>query len=93
LTAPHLASNMHILEVGCGNGFVTEFLSEKLDRVDAFDQSEEMISMAIKRLASKNNCRLFIKELPQPSHDGLELLYDAILSARVLINLPNHDAQ
>lgn len=93
LIAPHLKPNMHLLEVGCGNGYITEFLSEKVAQIDAFDISDEMIKRAKQRLSSKNNCRFFIGGLPEPSLNELEPQYDAALSVRVLINLPNREAQ
>jgi len=88
----HLKSDINVLEVGCGNGFVTEFLCQRVNHVDAFDASSEMIKRAKLRLMGKK-CNLFIKKLPLPSSEGLKLFYDAVVSVRVLINLENRNSQ
>ncbi|OFW61088.1 MAG: hypothetical protein A2Z35_01445 [Actinobacteria bacterium RBG_19FT_COMBO_36_27] len=88
----HLKSNTDVLEVGCGNGFITEFLCQYVNHVDAFDASDEMIKRASLRLQRKN-CNLFVKKLPSPSPEGLKPFYDAIISVRVLINLESRNAQ
>lgn len=78
---------MQALEVGCGDGYVTEFLSNRVLTVDAFDASPQMIELAKKRLALKSNCYLWQDELPRPSHTP-KSKYDLVVSVRVLINLP-----
>jgi len=88
----HLKSGINVLEVGCGNGFVTEFLCQHVNHVDAFDASSEMIKRAKLRLTGKK-CNLFIKRLPLPSPEGLKSYYDAVVSVRVLINLENQNSQ
>jgi len=88
----NLKPNQNVLEVGCGNGFITEFLCKHVNHVDAFDSSDEMIKRASLRLKGKN-CNLYVKELPRPSTVGLKTFYDVIISVRVLINLESIEAQ
>jgi SAM-dependent methyltransferase len=92
LLSKYLEPSMNVLEVGCGNGFVTEFLCQRVAHVDAFDAAEEMIVKARKRLDGKN-CSFFLKALPSPSDEGLKPLYDAVVSVRVIINLENQKMQ
>ncbi len=88
----HLNPEMRVLEAGCGNGFVTEFLYDRVAGVDAFDASEEMVKRARKRVPGKK-VSFFVKALPSPSPEGLRQHYDAVLALRVLINLENRDKQ
>ena len=92
LIAPCLEPGMRLLEVGCGDGSVTEFLCRRVAHVDAFDASEGMLSLARTRLAAAN-CTLLHKALPEPSPEGLRPPYDAALTVRVLINLEDREAQ
>jgi len=57
--------NKKILEIGCGIGRITEFLSGAFGEVSGVDISEEMIQTGKKRLAEKTNVHLH-------STDGLE---------------------
>jgi ubiquinone/menaquinone biosynthesis C-methylase UbiE len=50
-----LYSNSVILEIGCGNGRMTEFIAQQFKRVYAVDISSEMISLARNRLSHVNN--------------------------------------
>ncbi len=73
-----------ILEVGCGNGHVTQMLRERAGHVDAFDYAENMIAAAKQAYGEKNN-RFFHDNILSPTEtDGP---YDAIVCVRVLINL------
>ncbi|MEO5378862.1 MAG: class I SAM-dependent methyltransferase [Magnetococcus sp. DMHC-6] len=87
----HLSSEMNVLEVGCGNGFITEHISKYIKKVDAFDQSEGMIDLAKKRLSGRNNINLFINSLPVPNEELFDSEYDAVFSIRVLINIIDDD--
>ncbi len=86
----HLNPAMRLLEVGCGNGWVTSQLREKVAFVDGFDYAENMVERARGRFGETNN-RFFhdsvldIKNVHGP--------YDAALCVRVLINLRNVEEQ
>ena len=86
----NLRPSARLLEVGCGNGYVTQILRDKCKHVDAFDYAENMVDRA-RRLYGETNNRFF--------HDNLLDLqsmtppYDQILCMRVLINLRNFDEQ
>ena len=41
-----LDENESLLEIGCGNGFLTKILRDRVKHVDAFDQAEWMIKRA-----------------------------------------------
>lgn len=82
----NLSRDDSILEVGCGNGFLTSTLRQHVAHVDAFDYSENMIKSAIKNFGENNN-HFFHDNLLQPTR--LSKQYDAIVCVRVLINLSN----
>lgn len=85
-----LPRGARILEVGCGNGFLTALLRERADFVDAFDYSENMVEQA-KRLHGESNNRFFHDNVLAPSR--VKEPYDAIVCVRVLINLRDFDEQ
>ena len=80
----HLKTTDRILEVGCGNGFLTNILRQQVEHIDAFDYSENMVSQAITEQGETNN-RFFHDNVLDPIH--LRGPYDAIVCVRVLINL------
>ncbi|MBF8272847.1 MAG: Methyltransferase type 11 [Magnetococcales bacterium] len=83
----HLAPGMNVLEVGCGNGFVTEHISRGVNKIDAFDQSEAMIGLCRERLAGRSNVNLFVHSLPDIDEKLFDIDYDVVLSVRVIINI------
>ena len=89
---PHLSGDMNMLEVGCGNGYVTQFLCERVGLVHGFDASVEMIRKAENNVTAMNRA-LFVDQLPEPSSGQYLEQYDAAISVRVLINLENEEAQ
>jgi len=80
---------MNVLEVGCGNAFVTKHISKSVAHVDGFDPSEIMISKAKQICKEISNVSLYVGALPHPSINELLSHYDAIISVRVIINLEN----
>lgn len=86
----NLSKNDSILEVGCGNGFLTSTLRQHVAHIDAFDYSENMINSAIQNFGESNN-HFFHDNLLQPTK--LSKQYDAIVCVRVLINLSNLQEQ
>jgi SAM-dependent methyltransferase len=80
----HLFSHDRVLEVGCGNGFLTNILRENVAHVDGFDYAEKMIERAVAIHGAKNN-RFFHDNVLEPT--GWLGPYDAIVCVRVLINL------
>ncbi len=46
---------MRIIEIGCGNGFVSQQLRDKAAFVDAFDYSENMVQQAKDNYGETNN--------------------------------------
>ncbi len=80
----HLRPADKVLEVGCGNGFLTEILRQSVAHVDAFDYAENMVAKAIELQGERNN-RFFHDNLLAPR--AWSGPYDAIVCVRVLINL------
>lgn len=79
-----------ILEVGCGNGFLTQELRKHVNHVDAFDFAENMIASAGQLYGETNN-RFFVDSVL--SAKKIQSPYDKIVCVRVLINLQNTDEQ
>ena len=86
----YLRPEMQVLEVGCGNGFSTNRFRTTVKHVDAFDKSEEMIERALQSVGEKNN-RFFVDDLLYPRL--IDATYDCVICVRVLINLPDTQAQ
>ncbi len=86
----HLQSNERIVEVGCGNGFLTEELRQVAAHVDAFDFAENMVEAAKEKFGETNN-RFFVDSVLVG--ERVETPYDVAVCVRVLINLSNVDEQ
>lgn len=86
----HITKNSDVLEVGCGNGFLTSTLREHAKHVDAFDYAENMVAQATDIYGEKNN-RFFHDNLLNPQH--ITKKYDIVVCVRVLINLENLEQQ
>ncbi len=86
----HLRPSDRVLEVGCGNGFLTDVLRQAVNHVDAFDYAENMVEKAKVSFGEKNN-RFFHDNLLAPAN--LQGQYDVIVCVRVLINLRNFEEQ
>ena len=87
----HLPTNGHVLEIGCGNGYVTQQLRGRTRQVDAFDFAENMVNRARITFGETNN-RFFHGNLLERSTCPSEK-YDAAICVRVLINLRNFEEQ
>ena len=79
-----------ILEVGCGNGFLTQDLRKAVKHVDAFDFSDNMIVQAKEIYGEENNSFFTGSVLDE---NVVTRQYDAVVCVRVLINLANLDEQ
>lgn len=85
-----LRPNSKLLEVGCGNGYVTQILRQKCNHIDAFDYAENMVGRARELYGERNN-RFFHDSILEPRHVAPP--YDQILCVRVLINLVDFEQQ
>ena len=82
----HLPAGARVLEVGAGNGHLTNILRRQAGFVDAFDYAENMVEQA-KRLQGETNNRFFHDSVLAPAR--VQPPYDAVVCVRVLINLRN----
>ena len=87
---PQLTKSMKMLEVGCGNGYVSQQLREKVKFLDSFDYAENMIEQA-KNLHGEKNNRFFVDNILDPKHVDND--YDMCMCVRVLINLRDFEEQ
>lgn len=86
----HLAENDRVLEVGCGNGFLTQEIRKRVAYVDSFDFAENMIVSALETYGEINN-RFFVDSVLRPRN--IKSSYDRVICIRVLINLQNVEEQ
>ena len=79
-----------VLEVGCGNGYLTDELRQRVAHVDGFDFAEQMIAEAKARAGERNN-RFFVGSVLDPR--AVSETYDCVVCVRVLINLATTEEQ
>lgn len=80
-----------VLEVGCGNGYVTQQLRNNSRHVDAFDYAENMIERARSTYGEKNGRFFHGSVLDRKACEPRS--YDAVVCVRVLINLRDFNQQ
>ena len=86
----HLAADMSVLEVGCGNGYSTRRFRELVRHIDAMDYAEQMIERARTTIGETNNT-FILDDILEPRY--LRGPYDTVICVRVLINLANLEEQ
>jgi SAM-dependent methyltransferase len=86
----HLTPSARVLEVGCGNGYVTQQLRQRVAFVDAFDFAENMVARASEACSETNN-RFYHDSVLDPK--AARGPYDVATCIRVLINLATLDEQ
>lgn len=86
----HIKTNDRVLEVGSGNGFLTNILRDHAAYVDGFDYAENMVAQATRNYGENNN-RFFHDNVLNPN--SWQGPYDVVVCVRVLINLRNFDEQ
>lgn len=81
----YLRSGDKILDIGCGAGVKTKYLSEKGFEVVGIDLSEEMIEIA-KEYCPKAS--YFVKDIKEPINLGV---FDGIFAQAVLLHIPKSE--
>ena len=87
----HLPAAGGVLEVGCGNGYVTQQVRSRVKHVDAFDFAENMVERARATYGETNNRFFHGSVLDRATCEAQA--YDAAVCVRVLINLRGLDEQ
>jgi SAM-dependent methyltransferase len=80
-----LDKSMTVLEVGCGNGYITNIMRDMVKHIDGIDISGKMIERAKIKFGEKNNS--FIHDDIVNPESIFENQYDTVLCVRVIINL------
>jgi SAM-dependent methyltransferase len=86
----HLWPTARVVEIGCGNGFVTQQIRSRVAYVDGFDFAENMIERARMTYGETNN-HFFQDDVLDPKKTREP--YDAGLCVRVLMNLRDLEEQ
>ncbi len=76
-----------VLEIGCGVGFITEYLCQRAKKVFALDISPQMVQSTIKRVKSSN----LIARVVDIVNDDIKGEYDIIIAADVLEHFGNQN--
>jgi SAM-dependent methyltransferase len=87
----HLTGSERLLEVGCGNGFNTTAYRDRVESIDAFDFSGDMVDRA-KRDHPDPKIRYYEASVVDPSA-ATACSYDVVVCIRTLINLVDLAAQ
>lgn len=81
-----------VLEIGCGSGFMTQFIAQKAEHVTAIDIQDDMLSAARDRVPADLHHK--IEWATRNFHEMKSSdAFDVIVSARVFINFPSLDSQ
>ena len=79
-----LNSNSNVLELGCGNGFITEYISDKTQcHITGIDIAKKAIEHANERTKQKNN-RIIFETKNMEKLDYKEKSFDVIISIDTL---------
>jgi ubiquinone/menaquinone biosynthesis C-methylase UbiE len=90
----YIKDGQHILEVGCGNGFVADQIAKRFNvAIDTIDISPEMIALAKKR--SNENYRGHVFYLQGDILDVVDIynMYDLVFTERTLQNILSWEDQ
>ncbi len=79
---------MKILDVGCGAGTKSKYLTDKGLKVVGIDFSDKMIEIAKKQVPSATFLTLDLREV-----ETLEQMFDAIFMQAVLLHIPKNEAE
>ena len=87
----YLQSSDKLLEVGCGNGYSTNYFAKYVNEVVAVDYSKEMIERAKSEFGDIENARFIVNDVL-----NLEFkpnTFDCVVTERCLINLSSWEDQ
>ena len=89
LLTAHLNPDMHVLEIGCGTGLLTQELQHSEADINAIDISPDLLSIAKKKITSKN-----IKFTLENAYDLSfeDESFDTVIGSSILHHLNIHKA-
>lgn len=87
----HLDSNDYVLDVGCGEGTSTLKFADVAKKVVGVDYSETLIKQANSKY--KLNASFILQDILEIHNEFAKDEFDAIISIRCLINLPEKEMQ
>jgi ubiquinone/menaquinone biosynthesis C-methylase UbiE len=94
-----LSSGSRVLDVGCGDGYSTLKIAQRITAVHfiGLDYSENMIKTAEARLSSErelqNRVSFLVGDVTQLNESSGRALYEVVVSDRCLINLESSESQ
>lgn len=84
-----LPSEGHCIDVGCGTGYMTERIADLGLDIFGIDSSEELISLARKRIGKRNNMQLAVSAVQEMASFGQ---FETLLCLDVLEHLQDDNA-
>lgn len=86
---PFIDNNKIGLELGCSNGYMTEMLSERLNKLDVIDGCEDFIKTTKERKLS--NVTFIYSLFEEYSANKIDIRYDYVFATYVLEHISNVD--
>lgn len=91
--AEALPDGGRVLDMGCGDGVNTCRYAERAASLVGIDYSAQMIARAQDRFAGWPGAPVLLRQMDLSELDSLPADFDAVISQRCLINLPDFDQQ
>lgn len=89
----HLEASDHVADIGCGDGGATVQYARKVKQVSAFERSDNLRRKAAQRFAEEGVTNVALDPGDIMKMDGITDAYDAVVTQRMLINLPSWETQ
>nr|WP_272213415.1 class I SAM-dependent methyltransferase [Marinicella sp. W31]MDC2879370.1 methyltransferase domain-containing protein [Marinicella sp. W31] len=89
ITREYLHPDMRVLELGCGTGTTALYHAPAVDRIDAWDLSDNMIAIAERKAKDAAICNVHFRQGDVGALAGTNELYDVVM-AHSLLHLLEH---